>query len=350
MKSTLIRAAEGGYLPDMLTRAGIRSLLRKRLDSLDTTGDPTARFLEQLGEGPIAVQTDAANDQHYEVPTRFFLGVLGSRLKYSSCYWPEGINDLKEAEHSMLELSCYRAELENGQDVLELGCGWGSLTLWMAEKYPSSMITAVSNSETQRAYIETQALDRGLCNVQVITADMNDFKPPHARGFDRVVYVEMMEHMRNHRKLFERIHGWLRPGGKMFIHIFAHQGAPYLFEDRGNPGDWMSTYFFSGGMMPAVDTLPRVAPELFDVEEQWEVNGRHYTRTLDAWLAKQDAKKKELLPVFQKAYGEAEASKWFHRWRMFWMACSELFAYNDGKEWPVMHYRFVKRTGEPRDG
>ncbi|MGA0368920.1 MAG: class I SAM-dependent methyltransferase [Kiritimatiellia bacterium] len=339
MKKLLLQLAEAGKLPDPLLRAGIRNLLRKRLKNLARNPESTDEFLARLKDDPVAVETDAANQQHYEVPTRFFMKVLGPHMKYSSCIWPEGVETLSDAEAAMLDLSCQRAELADRMDILELGCGWGSLTLWMAKQYPNARILAVSNSATQRAHIETQAYDRGFCNVEVRTCDVNELDP--GRTFDRIVSVEMFEHMRNPGKLLDRAAEWLNPGGKIFLHVFTHAGAPYLFQDEGDPNDWMSKYFFTGGMMPSPDLLPRASRRL-ELEEDWIVNGIHYSRTLEAWLQRQDAAKEKLLPILTKAYGEEQAGIWFQRWRMFWMACSELFRYKKGEEWPVHHYRLKK--------
>ena len=341
MNSILLTLAESGKLPDRLLRYGMRRLLQKRLQKLSENPVTTEAFLADLQDAPIAVDTEEANEQHYEVPTRFFMKVLGPRLKYSSCIWPEGVGDLAGAENAMLDLTCQRAELEDRMDILELGCGWGSLTLYMAEQYPNARIVAVSNSVTQKAHIETQALDRGLCNVQVKTCDVNDFTPDWKP--DRIVSVEMFEHMRNPGKLLDKAADWLKEDGKIFLHVFTHNGSPYLFQDSGTPDDWMSKYFFTGGMMPSPDLLP-TASNALDLDEEWIVNGCEYSRTLEAWLNRQDAARDKLIPIFEKAYGTKDAAIWFQRWRMFWMACSELFKYNGGKEWPVHHYRLKKKT------
>jgi cyclopropane-fatty-acyl-phospholipid synthase len=340
MKAALLNLAEHGKLPDALLRIGIRRLLRQRLINLEAVGEDTKAFLKRIAHQPVAVDTAAANAQHYEVPTRFFLRVLGPRMKYSSCIYPDGVNTLADAEKAMLDLTCKRAQLQDGMDILELGCGWGSLSLWMAEQFPRARILAVSNSATQRAHIETQALDRGLSNLEVRTCDVNVLAP--ARVFDRIVSVEMFEHMRNPGALLDRCASWLKPGGKVFIHIFTHAGRPYLFEDGGNAQDWMSRYFFTGGMMPSPDLLPKAASAL-DLEDEWIVNGVHYSKTLEAWLQRQDAARADLLPILAKAYGEKDAALWFQRWRMFWMACSELFRYNRGEQWPVHHYLFHRK-------
>lgn len=341
MKAWLFKQAESGLLPDALIRIGIRNLLKKRLAKLSENPESTTDFLNRLKDAPVAVDTDAANEQHYEVSTMFFLKALGPRMKYSSCIWSEGIESLADAENAMLDLSCQRAEISDRMSILELGCGWGSLTLWMAQQYPNARILAVSNSATQRAHIETQALDRGLCNVEVRTCDVNEFEPEET--FDRIVSVEMFEHMRNPGKLLDRAAGWLNDDGKMFIHVFTHQGNPYLFEDDGDPNDWMSKYFFTGGMMPSPDLLPE-STQALNLEQEWVINGTHYSKTLEAWLQRQDKHRDKLIPILAKTYGEEDAEIWFQRWRIFWMASSELFKYRNGQEWPVHHYRFTKKT------
>ncbi|HEX5056776.1 MAG TPA: cyclopropane-fatty-acyl-phospholipid synthase family protein [Gammaproteobacteria bacterium] len=340
---SVIKLAESGLLPDILVRYGIRRLLRQRLRAESRDGDIEDRqqaftqLLEELRRSPIALQTAAANEQHYEVPTEFYLKSLGRHLKYSACWWPEGVTELEAAEEAMLRLTCERAQLADGQRILELGCGWGSLSLWMAQHYPRATITAVSNSATQRQHILEQARRRGLKNIEVITTDMNDFATSHK--FDRVVSVEMFEHMRNYQKLMANISGWLRPGGKLFVHIFCHRTLMYPFETEGED-NWMGRHFFTGGLMPAFDTLLHFQERL-KIEERWLVNGVHYQKTLDAWLQKTDANKDGILKIFAATYGAGQAAVWLQRWRMFYMACSELFGYNGGTEWPVAHYRFV---------
>lgn len=340
-----MRFAENGLLPDSLIRAGIRRLCRLRLREIGAD-DPTLsklaidRFIRQMEFAPVAVQTRSANEQHYEVPPAFFEQVLGPRMKYSSCWWALNNTSLAQAEEDALLRSADYAALENGQDVLELGCGWGSLTLWMAERYPQSRIVAVSNSSPQRMHIERLALARGLRNVEVITCDMNRFSP--ARRFDRVVSIEMFEHMRNWGALFHRVHSWLRPGGRFYMHVFCHRNTPYLFEPRDDT-DWMSRHFFAGGMMPS-DELPLHLQQPLRLEQRWIWDGTHYARTAEAWLRNLD-QHRHLLPSMLEGAPATEPSAadlWVQRWRIFFMACAELFGYGRGQEWWVSHYRFCR--------
>lgn len=294
------------------------------------------QFLKGVAGQPIAVSTESANEQHYAVPPEFFQAVLGKRLKYSCCYWPAGVDSLDEAEAQSLRVTCERAAIEDGMDILELGCGWGSLSLWMAEQFPNCQITSISNSRSQRMFIERRADERGLNNLKVVTADMNDFDPQCK--FDRVVSVEMFEHMRNHRKLLDRIHGWLHADGKLFVHIFCHKNMPYLFGTEGAV-NWMGRYFFTGGMMPSADLLEQCGSKMRLVS-RWNWNGAHYAKTCRAWLNNQDANRDSLRPVLEDTYGRSDASRWHHRWRMFFMACEELFAANGGDDWYVIHQLF----------
>ncbi len=343
----LLGMAERGLLPDALVRLGIRRLCAQRLAACNEGGADAqlARhraLIRSLTKAPLAVHTEEANAQHYEVPTAFFQACLGARLKYSSCYFPTGKETLDQAEQAMLELYAERAQLADGQEILELGCGWGSLSLWMAERYPKANITAVSNSHSQRAHIESEALRRGLLNLRVLTCDINALELPHAQ-FDRCVSVEMFEHVRNHEALMARIAAWLRPKGMLFVHIFVHRQSAYLFETDGDD-NWMGRHFFTGGMMPAADTLLWLQKDL-RIDQQWLVDGTHYERTANAWLANQDRHRGEVLRVLSDAYGsQALARLWFHRWRMFWMSCAELFGYAHGQEWMVAHYRFVPQA------
>ncbi len=344
-KSLAITLCERGLVPDALMRFGMRRLMAARLrqesaDHGELQFDSFRRRLLALRESAVALDTDKANEQHYEVPAAFFRQVLGPQLKYSCCLWDEGTATLAQAEEGMLSLTGRRAELAAGQQILELGCGWGSLTLWMARRYPGSRITAVSNSSSQRQFIQQRCADLGLSNVQVLTADANHFDTKER--FDRVVSVEMFEHMRNYPVLMQRIASWLKPGGKLFVHIFCHRQLMYPFTTEGED-DWMGRYFFTGGLMPSEQTLLYFQQHLA-LEDQWRVSGRHYQRTADAWLELMDERRAAVMPALREAYG-ADASRWFHRWRMFFMACAELFGYAHGTEWLVAHYRFTRQAG-----
>jgi cyclopropane-fatty-acyl-phospholipid synthase len=336
---------EQGLVPDSVIRAGIRRLLRQRLAEIKADDGAAAAelsdaFVAGLRQAPVAVLPDKANEQHYEVPAGFFAQVLGQHRKYSSCWWPDGIDTLDLAEAAALGATCQRAELSDGQDILELGCGWGSLTLWMAERYPASRVTAVSNSHSQRAHIEAEASRRSLSNVRVITRDMNSFDS--AEHFDRIVSVEMFEHMRNWPEMFRRLRGWLKPRGRFFMHVFAHRTTPYLFVER-NASDWMSRHFFAGGMMPGDDLALHFQDDL-RIVRRWRWDGSHYERTANAWLANLDARRASVWTILEQTYGREHAAQWWMRWRIFFMSCAELFGYANGQQWWVSHYLFERRT------
>jgi len=343
MIKNLIDLAENGIMPDFLIRSGIRRMQKERIiwsqsKSISEVEAHHQAWIEKMKKSSIAYVPEKANEQHYEVPPFFFENVLGKHLKYSSGYWPDGVSTLDDSEYEMLKISSERAELIDGQSILELGCGWGSLTLFMAEIYPKSSITAVSNSKDQRKFIEQQCKERDLSNVHVITADMNDFSVDGL--FDRVVSIEMFEHMRNYELLLNRISGWLKPGGKLFIHIFSHKTLVYPFTEEGK-GDWMGRNFFSGGIMPSHQLLLYFQKDL-KIESTWRFSGTHYERTSLAWLNKMDSRKKEIIEVFKNSYGVDQAFVWLQRWRIFFMACEVLFGYDHGREWGISHYRFVK--------
>jgi cyclopropane-fatty-acyl-phospholipid synthase len=337
---------EQGRVPDAVVRAGIRRLCEQRLRDIEVgdcerAGAATEAFIAAMDSAELAPVPHLANEQHYEVPARFFDLALGPHLKYSSAWWPEGTRTLEEAETRSLTATCEHAGLADGQDVLELGCGWGSLTLWMAANYPTSRITAVSNSSSQRAWIESEARQRGLTNLTVITKDINEFSAPGL--YDRIVSVEMFEHTRNWRALFGRVHDWLKPGGRFLMHVFCHRSTPYAFVDSG-PSDWMSRHFFSGGMMPSDELALRFQDRL-RLLARWRWDGTHYERTANAWLENLDARREAALEVLSTTYGDS-APQWLQRWRVFFMACAELFGYRGGQEWWVSHYLFERPARE----
>ncbi|PNH11237.1 (S)-coclaurine N-methyltransferase [Tetrabaena socialis] len=341
-----VDATEQGMIPDFILRAGIRVLLKRRVAEvpldLKTRLQQTVSFAEELKAMPIAINTDEANSQHYEVPTPYYLLCLGSHLKYSSCLYQSSRDTLDQAEFNMLNLYCERAQLQPGQRVLELGCGWGSFSLFAAARYPASTFTAVSNSATQKAFIDEEARKRGITNLTVLTANVVELEAP-GELYDRVVSIEMFEHMKNYQKLLHKVASWLLPEGKLFVHIFVHRSTPYHFEVKSE-ADWMSKYFFTGGTMPSLDLLLYFQDDMV-LRNHWYVDGCHYSRTLEAWLLRHDRHGREVTTILEGAYkgSKDSATVWFYRWRMFYIACSELFKYRGGEEWGVGHYLFERR-------
>lgn len=328
--------------PDWLIRAGIKRMLGQKLKeqalSVEDRQKHMTRMVQELVSSPVAIETASANEQHYMVPTEFFKYCLGPRLKYSCALYEDETISLAKAEDAMLQLTCERAQLADGLDILELGCGWGSLTLYMAERYPSSKITAVSNSASQRAHIESQCQERGFKNVQVITCDVNSFA--FDGKVDRVVSVEMFEHMKNYRELMRRIASWLNSGGKLFVHIFSHKEFCYHYEDQDGK-DWLTRNFFTGGIMPSRDLLLYFQQDL-SIEQEWGVSGRHYQLTARHWLNNMDANKSKIMPILADTYGQEHARRWWVFWRLFYIACEELWGFRGGQEWMVSHYLFKR--------
>ncbi|PCH36126.1 S-adenosyl-L-methionine-dependent methyltransferase [Wolfiporia cocos MD-104 SS10] len=342
-----------GLLPDFILRLAIRALCRQRLHEIDLCSFEAnhaakMEWIEQVrARSVIADFTEKANEQHYEVPTEFMLSCLGPYAKYSCCLYPTGRETLEEAEILMFEMYCEKAKLKNGQNVLDLGCGWGSLTLYLAERYPKSRITGLSNSGTQRAHILSSAAKRGLTNVEVITADINDFDFTDSKSFDRILSIEMFEHMKNYKLLMAKVASWLRPDADslFFVHIFCHRTTPYHFEE----GDgWMARNFFSGGTMPSHDLFLYFQDDLTLLRSDF-LSGRHYAQTCEDWLRRQDANAKQGIAELErdavsKGLGAEEGRKMFYRFRVFYLACAELFAMNGGQEWGVGHYVFKRKA------
>ncbi|MEO6842908.1 MAG: cyclopropane-fatty-acyl-phospholipid synthase family protein [Bradyrhizobium sp.] len=333
--SNMIGTAERVPLPDVIIRAAIQQLCSRTATRLASgNAESDALFAGEMAARAIAEHTDAANAQHYEVPAAFFAHVLGPNRKYSSCFYNEPTSTLQEAEEEALRQTAEHADLADGQSILELGCGWGSLSLWMARQFPHSPVVAVSNSNSQREYIESEAARRGLRNLRAVTSDMNGFDP-HQK-FDRIVSVEMFEHMMNWRALLARVRSWLKPDGRFFMHIFTHRAGAYLF-DRSNREDWIAQHFFTGGVMPSHHLIRQYA-DLFEVEKEWRWSGTHYQRTALDWLNNFDAQRDEIEDVLRSVY-RSDTGLWMRRWRWFFLATAGLFGYADGSEWGISHYR-----------
>lgn len=331
------------WIPDSLIRKNIRKRLKNKLQYEEVLfnklhSQKDKKLIQELIESPIAINTQNANEQHYEVPAEFFQLVLGDWLKYSCGYW-ENESNLDESEIRMLDLYLARAKIIDAEDILDLGCGWGSFSLYAASRFPGKNFTAVSNSNSQKKFIIEKAKILNIKNLKVITTDINSFHPTNK--YDRVISIEMFEHMRNYQELFNRIHQWLRPDGKLFVHIFTHRKYTYKF-DVVDDSDWMAKYFFTGGMMPGKNFLFHFSKG-FSTEKQWEINGMHYSKTLEAWLNQMDDKIDLIIPIFKESYGK-EYPKFVAYWRIFFMACSETFAMNEGHEWQVHHYLFNKKA------
>ena len=327
-------------VPDFLIRQKIRKLNEERLsiERSKHSSEYVEKFIQDLKSLPIAIETKSANDQHYEVPAEFYKLCLGEHLKYSCCYWINTNDNLNTAEENMLKLTCERADLIDGLSILELGCGWGAISLWMAKTYPNSKITSVSNSESQKEYIYKECKTRGITNLEVITADMNVFQTE--KKFDRVVSVEMFEHMKNYDILLNRISNWLKDSGKLFVHIFTHKTFSYHFETEGK-NNWMGKYFFTGGIMPSHNLLEYFNNDL-KIVKNWIVDGSHYHKTAESWLDNMDENKDKITDIFKLTYGRNH-TKWRVYWRIFFMACSELWKTSNGNEWQVSHYLFKKK-------
>ena len=334
MLAFAINTAERAPLSDKMTLAGIDFLCSRTKRKLANVphADELA-FAKNMVDFPVAIHTDEANRQHYEVPAEFFALVLGPQRKYSSCYYPSETTTLADAETAALAETVKHANIQDGMDILELGCGWGSLSLYLARQFPQSKVTSVSNSASQRAYILTKAQKQGITNLTVITADMNAFAPDGT--YDRIVSVEMFEHMSNWRTLMERARSWLNQEGKLFLHVFTHKDRSYRF-DQNDPADWIAHHFFTGGIMPAFD-LPHRFGDVFTVEAEWRWSGNHYRRTAMDWLANFDREAARITPILQQVYGK-DANLWRRRWRLFFLATAGLFGHDDGEVWGVGHY------------
>ena len=344
MRRGLIRLAESGLIPDEVIRRGIGLLNRKRLrleeaGSAEERQEKKTRFIDDLQRSPIVLLPEKPREQHYELPPAFFQQVLGLHLKYSCCLWKDSVQSLDKAEEAMLEETCRRAGIADGQTILDAGCGWGALSLYIAEHFPRCRVVAVSNSQPQRQFIEGLCRERGIASVEVRTADIDAFDP--GRAFDRILSIEMFEHLRNYREILRRFASWLEPGGKVFIHIFCHREYAYLYESE-EEDDWMGQYFFTAGMMPSDDLLLYFQNDL-NLEKHWVVSGRHYQKTAEAWLRNLDRNRDKVLPILSEVYGSGKEKLWWQRWRIFFLACCELWGFKSGEEWWVGHYLFGQR-------
>ncbi|MBX2861280.1 MAG: cyclopropane-fatty-acyl-phospholipid synthase family protein [Vampirovibrio sp.] len=338
---------ESNLVPEPLIRMGIRRMLAQKIQEESYPTDTQrkealAAFVSELRNCPIAIETDAANDQHYELPPEFFTLVLGPWRKYSSGLWAEGVTTLQQAEEAMLTLYCQRADIKDGQTILDLGCGWGSMSLWLATHYPNAKIVGFSNSNGQREFIESECVARGITNLQIVTGNIAEVKDaPAGQTFDRVISIEMFEHMKNYEQLLAKINRWLSPKGKLFVHIFTHKTFAYHYEDTDGT-DWLTRYFFTGGTMPSDDLLFHFQEDLA-ITKHWEVEGTHYQKTANEWLANMHRHRKKILPILAKTYGPENTKKWWVYWRVFFLACAELWGYKHGREWQVSHYLFEKQ-------
>ena len=329
-----------GLIPDWILRRGVRSQGKERLNMMNKVDSTKeySKFINEASTGNIAVNTDDANNQHYEVDSEFFKYCLGKNLKYSCCFWDENTLDLDAAEDNMLEIYSQRAQITDGMSILDIGCGWGSLSLFLAQKYPKSEITGVSNSSSQKIFIDSVASERNISNLNIITRDINDFRTEEK--YDRILSIEMFEHTKNTKKLMNLINDWLNPNGLFFMHVFAHKENPYYF-DRDQKNAWMAKYFFTGGMMPNHNLFKDLKSNL-EYQKSWILSGEHYERTSNAWLDKMDQNKSKILSLFERSNSSSVAKRKFHFWRLFYIACAEIFGYDNGNEWVVSHHLFKK--------
>ena len=329
-----------GLIPDWILRRGVRSQGKERLNMMNKVDSTKeySKFIKEASTGNIAVNTDDANNQHYEVDSEFFKYCLGKNLKYSCCFWDENTLDLDAAEDNMLEIYSERAQITDGMNILDIGCGWGSLSLFLAQKYPKSEITGVSNSSSQKIFIDSVASERNISNLNIITRDINDFRTEEK--YDRILSIEMFEHTKNTKKLMNLINDWLNPNGLFFMHVFAHKENPYYF-DRDQKNAWMAKYFFTGGMMPNHNLFKDLKSNL-EYQKSWILSGEHYERTSNAWLDKMDQNKSKILSLFERSNSSSVAKRKFHFWRLFYIACAEIFGYDNGNEWVVSHHLFKK--------